>query len=152
MERTFIQLARELGTSIMLKDIIVNLTVDATNDVAADYAIWVGRAFEAHLTGIGFAYEPVIPGSVFGSMAVELIETQRKEYERAARSAIAHFEEAVRRVGVAADSRLQTASLAEAADAVGALARRFDLSVVAPAEPTQLPGRRPALRAAPFEA
>src|SRR5262249_26991892 len=100
----------------MLKDIIVNLTVDAAHDVAADYPISVARTFQAHLTSIGFAFEPVIPGSVMGSMAVELIETQRKEYERAARSALSHFEEAARRVGLAADSRLQTAALGEGGD------------------------------------
>jgi len=135
----------------MLKDIIVNLTVDAAHDVAADYAISVARTFQAHLTSIGFAFEPVIPGSVMGSMAVELIETQRKEYERAARSAISHVEEAARRVGLAADSRLQTASLAEAADTFGALARRFDLAVVAQAEPNKLPGRELIIEAALFE-
>jgi nucleotide-binding universal stress UspA family protein len=135
----------------MLKDIIVNLTVDAAHDVAADYAISVGRAFEAHLAGIGFAYEPVIPGSVFGSMAVELIETQRKEFERAARSAISYFEDAARRVGLAVESRLQTAALAEAAGTFGALARRFDLSVLAQAEPNKLPGRELIIEAALFE-
>ena len=135
----------------MLKDIIVNLTVDAANDVAADYAISVGRTFEAHLAGISFAYEPVIPGSVFGSMAVELIQTQRAEFERAARKAIAHFEDAARRVNLAAESRLQTASLAEAAGMFGALARRFDLSVVAQAEPNKLPGRELIIEAALFE-
>jgi len=135
----------------MLKDIIVNLTVDAANDVAADYAISIGRAFEAHLSGIGFAYEPVIPGSVFGSMAVELIQTQRAEFERAARKAIAQFEDAARRVNLAAESRLQTASLAEAAGLFGALARRFDLSVLAQAEPNKLPGRELIIEAALFE-
>ena len=75
----------------MIKDIIVNLTVDATHDVAADYAISVARAFEAHLAGIGFAYELVVPGSVFGSVAVELIETHRAESEKAARAAVCLF-------------------------------------------------------------
>src|SRR5262249_28743943 len=92
----------------MLKDIIVNLTVDAAHDVAADYAISVARTFQAHLTSIGFAFEPVIPGSVMGSMAVELIETQRKEFERAARSAVGDGEEGARRGGGAAEPRRAT--------------------------------------------
>jgi hypothetical protein len=34
----------------MIKDIIVNLTVDAAHDVAADFAISVGREFQAHVS------------------------------------------------------------------------------------------------------
>jgi nucleotide-binding universal stress UspA family protein len=135
----------------MLKDIIVNLTVDATHDAAADYAISVARAFEAHLAAISFAYEPVVPGSVFGSVAVELIATHRAECEKAARAAVSSFEEAVRRTGVSAESRLQTVSVAEAASMFGRIARRFDLSVVAQAEPEKLPGRDLIIEAALFE-
>jgi nucleotide-binding universal stress UspA family protein len=137
--------------STMLKDIIVNLTVDAAHDVAADFAISVGREFQAHVSGIGFAYEPVIPGSVFGSMAVELVQAQRRELERAAQAAVTYFDEGARRVGVSADSRLVTLSLAEASNTFGRLARRFDLSVVAQAEPDKLPGRELVIEAALFE-
>jgi nucleotide-binding universal stress UspA family protein len=137
--------------STMLKDIIVNLTVDAAHDVAADFAISVGREFQAHVSGIGFAYEPVIPGSVFGGMAVELVQTQRREFERAAQAAVTYFDEGARRVGVSADSRLVTLSLAEASNTFGRLARRFDLSVVAQAEPDKLPGRELLIEAALFE-
>jgi nucleotide-binding universal stress UspA family protein len=84
-------------------------------------------------------------------MAVELIQTQRAEFERAARKAVAQFEEAARRVNLAAESRLQTASLVEAASTFGALARRFDLSVLAQAEPDKPPGRELIIEAALFE-
>ena len=125
----------------MFKDIIVNLTVDATHDAAADYAISVARAFEAHLAGISFAYEPVVPGSVFGRVAVELMATHRAECEKAARAAVSYFDEAIRRVGLSAESRLQTASPTEASSMFGRIARRFDLAVVAQAAPEKLPGR-----------
>jgi nucleotide-binding universal stress UspA family protein len=135
----------------MLKDIIVNLTVDTAHDVAADYAISVARAFEAHASGIGFAYDPVIPGSVFGSAAVSMIEAQRAELERAARKAVDYFDAATRRVGLSADSRLVNASLVESADMFGKLARSFDLSVVAQSEPKTLPGRELIIEAALFD-
>jgi nucleotide-binding universal stress UspA family protein len=135
----------------MFKDIIVNLTVDATHDAAADYAISVARAFEAHLAGISFAYEPVVPGSVFGSVAVELVATHRAECEKAARAAISYFDETTRRVGLSAESRLQTASPAEAASMFGRIAHRFDLAVVAQAAPEMLPGRDLIIEAALFE-
>ena len=54
---------------MMIKDIVVNLTMDAASDVAADYAVTVARAFDAHLSGIGFAYDVFLPGSVFASSA-----------------------------------------------------------------------------------
>jgi nucleotide-binding universal stress UspA family protein len=135
----------------MLKDIIVNLTVDAAHDVAADFAISLGREFQAHVSGVGFAYEPVIPGSVFGSMAVELVQAQRKELERAAQAAVTYFDEGARRVGLSASSRMVTVSLAEAAQMFGRIARRFDVSVVAQAEPDKLPGRELIIEAALFE-
>ena len=56
----------------MIKDIVVNLTVDAATDVAADYAVSVARAFDAHVTGIGFAYDVFLPGSIFGTFRSSL--------------------------------------------------------------------------------
>jgi hypothetical protein len=101
--------AQRWGNAV-IKDIIVNLTVDASHDAAGDYAISVARAFEAHLAGISFAYEPVVPGSVFGSVAVELMATHRAECEKAARAAVSHFDEATRRVGLPLRSRLPACS------------------------------------------
>ncbi len=135
----------------MIKDAIVNLTVGAPRDVAAEYAISVAAAFGAHLSGFGFAYEAVVPGTVFGSVAVELIQAQRAESHKAARAAVDSFEAAVRRVGISAESHLLEASSATAADTFGRLARRFDLAVVAQAEPDQLPARDLIIEAVLFE-
>jgi nucleotide-binding universal stress UspA family protein len=134
----------------MIKDIIVNLTVDASRDAAADFAISVARTFGAHLAGIGFAYEVPIPGSVFGSTAVRLVEAQRAENEKATRAAIAGFDAATRRVGLSAESRFLNAALPDAADTFGRLARRFDISVVAQAEPGKPPARELIIEAALF--
>jgi nucleotide-binding universal stress UspA family protein len=134
-----------------MKDIIINLTVDAVRDPAADYAISVARTFDAHLAGIGFAYDVPIPGSVFGATAVRLVEAQRAENQRAARDAISTFDAATRRVALSAESRLLDTSLTAAADTFGKLARRFDLAVTAQAEPGKLPGRELIIEAALFE-
>ena len=135
----------------MIKDVIVNLTVDASRDVAADYAISLAQAFGAHLAGIGFTYEVPIPGSIFGSTAVRLVEAQRAENERAARNAIAGFDAATRRVGLSAESHFLNATVPAAAATFGRLTRRFDLSVVAQAEPGKLPARELIIEAALFE-
>jgi hypothetical protein len=50
----------------MIKDIVVDLAVDNSHEVAADYAITLARAFDAHLSGIAFAYDVFLPGSIFG--------------------------------------------------------------------------------------
>jgi hypothetical protein len=50
----------------MIKELIVNLTVGADRDVAANYAISVASTFGGHLSGIGFAYEAVVPGMLRG--------------------------------------------------------------------------------------
>jgi nucleotide-binding universal stress UspA family protein len=135
----------------MIKDMIVNLTIGAERDVAADYAISVARAFGAHLSGVGFAYEAVLPGAVFGGVAAELIQAQRADSQKAARTAVDNFEAAARRAGLSAESHLLEASLTAAADTFGRLARRFDLAVVAQVEPDKLPARDLIIEAALFE-
>jgi nucleotide-binding universal stress UspA family protein len=119
----------------MIKDIVVNLTIDASHDVAVNYAVTIARAFEAHVSGIGFAYDVFLPGSVFGEVPMELANTERAKNEEAARNAVANFEATARGAGLSAASHLLSASMADAADTFGKLARRFDLSVVAQAEP-----------------
>ncbi len=113
----------------MIKDIVVNLGLGA-KDPAGDYAVSIAQAFEAHVLGIAFSYEPIIPGSVMGGIPPEFIESQRVESDKRARSAIARFEQTAKRAGVSAESRIMSASISGAADQLGRLGRRFDLVVV----------------------
>ena len=135
----------------MIKDIVVNLTVGAQRDVAADYAVSLGRTIGAHVAGVGFCYEVVVPGSVFGSVAVSLIQAQRTENEKAANAAIANFEQSARLAGVSFERRLITASLVDGVDMFGRMTRRYDLAVVAQAEPDSPPGRDMIIEAALFQ-
>jgi len=138
-------------TGTTIRDVVVNLTVDGSRDIAGEYAISVARAFEAHLSGIGFAHQPVIPGSIFGSAAVRVIETQRAENEKVAQTAVSKFDETARAAGLSAESHLLRANLATAADMFARLARQFDISVLAQAEPNKLPGRDLVIEAALFD-
>jgi nucleotide-binding universal stress UspA family protein len=119
----------------MIKDLVVNLTVGASRGAAGDYAVSVAEAFDAHVAAIAFAHDPVLPPTLMGGIPADFIESQRAEAEAAAGAAIARFEEAARRAGVSAESRLLAASIAEASDQFGRIARRFDLAVVGQAEP-----------------
>jgi len=113
----------------MIKDIIVNLGL-GERDPAGDFAISVADAFGAHVLGMAFVYDPIIPGSVMGGIPPQFIEAQRAESEKAVRSAIARFEQAAKRVGVSYETRSVNASIAGAAERLGRLARRFDLAIV----------------------
>jgi len=115
---------------MMIKDLVVNLGGNGKADVAADYAISVAKAYGAHVVGVAFIYEPVIPGSLLGGIPTDLIEVQREENAKAAETAVAHFEAAASAAGVSAETRLLDASIAGASDLFGRIARRFDIAVV----------------------
>jgi nucleotide-binding universal stress UspA family protein len=113
----------------MVKDIIVNLGLGA-RDPAGVYAISVAEAFEAHVLGAAVSYEPVIPGNVFGGIPPEIIEGQRRESENKARAAVSRFEQTAKREGLSYETRILNTSIAEAADQLGRIGRRFDLIVL----------------------
>src|SRR5450432_2138182 len=113
----------------MIKDIVVNLGLGA-HDRAGDFAISVADTFQAHVLGVAFSYEPIIPGSVMGGIPPEFIESQRAESDGKARKAVARFEQATKRAGVSAETRIISASISGAADQLGHIGRRFDLVVV----------------------
>jgi nucleotide-binding universal stress UspA family protein len=118
----------------MIKDLVVNLSIDG-RDVAGPFAISVAEAFGAHVAGVAFSYEPIIPPTVMGGIPAAYIDQQRAENDQAATDALARFDEAARRAGVSFESRALGASVAGAAERFGAIARRFDLAVVGQAEP-----------------
>jgi nucleotide-binding universal stress UspA family protein len=118
----------------MIKDLVANLSIGG-RDVAGPFAISVADAFGAHVAGVAFSYEPIIPPTVMGGVPAAFIDEQRAENDKAASDALARFDEAARRAGVSFESRAIGASVGGAAERFGAIARRFDLSVVGQAEP-----------------
>src|SRR5882724_4484447 len=73
-----------------------------------------------------------------GGIPASYIDQQRAESDKTANDAVARFDEAARRAGVSFESRAIGASVAGAAERFGAIARRFDLSVVGQAEPDKV--------------
>ena len=135
----------------MIKDIIVNLSVGAPRDTAAEYAISIAEAFESHVAGIAFAFEPVVAPSIMGGIPADIIDAQRTASHKAAGAAIAAFEANAKRQGLSSESRIIEATLGGAADMFGRLARRFDLSVVGQAEPNKLASQDIIIEGALFE-
>jgi nucleotide-binding universal stress UspA family protein len=125
----------EAGDATMVKDIIVNLSVTKEGSVVGKYAVSVAAALEAHLTGVAFVYDPVVPISGAGYIPAEVIEIQREDNETAADAAIKSFTAATDQAGISAEPLITNASLAGASDHFARMARRFDLAIVGQAEP-----------------
>jgi hypothetical protein len=72
----------------IIKDILVNLNIGAKANSAGDYAISVAPALDAHLTGIAFLYDPIVPVSDAGWIPAEVIRPRsaRTRRRRARRS------------------------------------------------------------------
>ena len=113
----------------MIKDLIVNLGLGA-QDPAGAFAVSVAETYEAHVLGIAFSYEPIIPGTVMGGIPPEFIESQRAESDKKAKAAIARFEALAKREGISYETRIVSASISGASDQLAHMGRRFDLIVV----------------------
>jgi nucleotide-binding universal stress UspA family protein len=118
----------------MIKDIIVNLSVTENGSVG-NYAASVAAALQAHLTGVAFIYDPIVPISDGGYIPAEVIETQRADNHAAAESAIKSFTVASSRAGISAEQLMLSASLNGAGDRFARMARRFDLAIVGQGQP-----------------
>jgi nucleotide-binding universal stress UspA family protein len=119
----------------MIKDILANLSVTKDGGPAGDYAVSAAAALQAHLTGVAFIYDPVVPVSGTGYIPAEVIESQEADNESAAKAAIKKFLMATDRAGISADPLTISASLAGAGDKFARMARRFDLAIVGQAQP-----------------
>ena len=119
----------------MVKDIVVNLSVREDGGNVGDYAVSVADALGAHIAGIAFLFDPIVPISGTGYIPAEIIETQVADNQAAAKAAIDRFNAATARTGVSAETVTLSASAAGAGDQFARIARRFDLAIVPQAEP-----------------
>jgi nucleotide-binding universal stress UspA family protein len=120
----------------MFKDIVVNLSLHESRDVAMDFAVSVAAAFNAYLAGVAFIYDPLVPLMVdMYGMPTEVIESQRAENEKAARAAVARFDEATQRCALLSEARTLDVAVSTAPDLFARIARHFDLAIVGQPQP-----------------
>jgi enamine deaminase RidA (YjgF/YER057c/UK114 family) len=119
----------------MIKDIVVNLSISEKASPACDYAVSVAATFDAHLAGIAFLYDPIVPVSGAGYIPADVIEAQERDNEQATRAALDHFNAACSRAGVSAEPLTLSASFGGVGEQFSRIARRFDLSIVGQSEP-----------------
>lgn len=122
----------------MIKDLVVNLSVGADSDPAAQFAISIAAKFEAHIAGVAFAYDPVITPNAIGGLSATWVDAQRSENRSTAQEAVDRFEAVARREGLSAEHRIIQASLGAAANLFGRIARCFDLAVVGQTDPARV--------------
>jgi nucleotide-binding universal stress UspA family protein len=119
----------------MMKDIVVNLSVGEKPGPAGEYAISVAAAFDAHLVGLAFRYDPIVPVGGTGYVPADVIEMQERDNAAATKAAVDRFDAACKRAGINAEPLTLSASLGGVGDQFARIARRFDLSIVGQAEP-----------------
>ena len=117
----------------MLKNMVVSLPMEPTDNAFAEYSISLARAFDAHLAAVAFAYEDI------------------PESAKTAKAKVAKFEEMTRGSGISTEARRMTASFAGMAELFARIARRFDLSVVRQAEADKATPDRLIIEAALFD-
>jgi nucleotide-binding universal stress UspA family protein len=136
----------------VIKDIVANLSLHESRDVAMDFAVSVAAAFDAHLAGIAFLYDPLIPMMVdMYGVPTKVIELERAEYEKAAKAAVARFNEATRRSALSVEARTLNGAGGTAPGVFAQMARRFDLSILGQPEPEKPELDRIMIEAALFD-
>jgi len=119
----------------MIKDIVVNLQPGEDSSPAGDYAVSLASMFEAHIAGVAFVYDAIIPVTGAGYIPQEVIDVQRRDNEAAAKEAVRRFNAAVTRTGASAEPLLLDSELADAGRRFSRLARYFDLALVGQPKP-----------------
>jgi nucleotide-binding universal stress UspA family protein len=119
----------------VIRDLVVKLENDAARDPSGDFATSIAVMFDAHVAGVAFTNDPVLPGYVLAELPQDIVEQQRQERKRAAQGAIERFDAAAKRNQLSAEHRLHEVSAEAAPHLFAAIVRRFDLSVVMQSDP-----------------
>jgi nucleotide-binding universal stress UspA family protein len=121
----------------VIRDLVVSLERDPARDRSAGFAISIAVTFDAHIAGIAFTNDPVLPGYVLAELPEDLVERQRQERRQAAQRAIERFDAAARRNQLSAEHQFHDATVEDAPHLFAAIARRFDLGVVMQSDPNR---------------
>jgi hypothetical protein len=97
-----------------MKDIVANLSVGISRDVATEFAVSVAATLDSRVTGIAFCYEPLVPLTDRYGFPAEVMDSERVENDKRAKAAMAAFDEAARRAAVSAQSRALDVPVASA--------------------------------------
>jgi nucleotide-binding universal stress UspA family protein len=114
----------------MIKDIVVNLTPGPGDDPACRYAMSLAEAFNAHVTGVAFAYDPPWPPAITDLGGAQILRSLLEKSRADAKSTAAQFEAAAKRSQLSVQAMTPEATSSGAAEAIANLARTYDLAVL----------------------
>jgi nucleotide-binding universal stress UspA family protein len=114
----------------MIKDLVVNLTPGLEDDPAGRYAISIAEAFNAHVTGVAFAYDPAWPPAITDLGGAEILRSLIEKTRAEAGTTAAKFAAAAKRSQLAVQTLTPETSVPDAAQSFARFARAFDLAVV----------------------
>jgi nucleotide-binding universal stress UspA family protein len=117
------------------KDILIHVDADKTMAARTRVAVALARSHDAHLTGVCFAADPVIPATLFGMVPPSLLETQHEAAVERANAAAAAFRSAVTKAGLPGDCRVVECLEGDLAYLLGLHARHADLVVLGQPDP-----------------
>lgn len=135
----------------MIKDLVANVSSEVAQDACSNYAISVAEAFDAHLVGIAFVSDVMMPPDFMASMPTAFIEEQRIEQQKLAKAAIDRFEAASRKAGLSAEQHIMDVDALTVSALFAQIARRFDLAIVGQAESEKKHPEQLIVEAALFE-
>jgi nucleotide-binding universal stress UspA family protein len=129
------------------KDILIHVDADKTMTARTRTAIELARRYDAHLTGVCFAADPVIPATLFGMVPPSLLETQHQAAAERANAAAAGFRAAVTTAGLVSDCRVVECLEGDVAYLLSLHARHADLVVLGQPDPDGMVAGGPSLPA-----
>jgi nucleotide-binding universal stress UspA family protein len=116
----------------MIKDILLNLTLDRDVDVTTAYAASLAKAFDAHLCGVAFVYEPVFAtADAVPGLPVTFLEAQEAECRQSADEAVARLATECQRYALLTDAKQISATAESAPLRFAEIARAYDVVVLA---------------------
>lgn len=120
------------------RDVIVPLSTHENRKATNDYALSLAKQFDASVTGLAFAFDPIIPVSgPFDAVPASLIEEMASRSETDAQHNATAFEQAAKNLGVQAMTKKVHAGFRESEDHFAEAARSFDLAVVPQNKPNE---------------
>ena len=98
----------------MIKDIAVNLGIGERLGHVGDYAVSMAATFDAHIAGIAFVYDPILPLSIAGYLPAEQAEKLQRDTVAATQAAVDRFAAASARASSTKSSAPTWASISPA--------------------------------------
>ena len=125
------------GEVMALRDLLVYLDSTKASAARGEVALELAQRHGAHLTGLAPTATTVIPGYIAGSFPEELLRLQEDEARKQAEAAVDVFKQSADRIGASVETRVESCSSANLAQAIGLHTRYCDLIVLGQISPDE---------------